>query len=519
MSIDNNKMEKLPKTPNSYWIKSTDIPSYPQLEQDLKVDVVIVGGGITGVTTAYLLIKEGYRVALLEGSKMLNGTTGHTTAKITAQHDLIYDELITHFGEEKAALYYQANHNASGTIQELIKLHGINCDYRHEDAYVYTNDEQYVQKIKQEAEAYEKLGIAGGFIEQLPLDLQIKAAVVMKRQAQFHPLHYLASLLTYIEENGGEIYENTIATKMEQGNPATVHIRNGVKVVANYVISASHFPFHDGQAYFARLYPKRSYIVAGKPSKVFNGGMYINVEKPTRSIRSVTIDGEEMLLFVGEGHKTGQGKPEMEHYDALEKFAKDEFGTKEIVYRWSAQDLVTPDKVPYIGKISNDYHNVFIATGYRKWGMTTGTLAAEIIRDLMIGKPNPYEELFSPSRFNANPSIKKMIKENMNVAAHLISGKLDRPDKEIKDVQNGEGSVISIKGKRAGAYKTEEGELFVVDTTCTHMGCELNWNGGDRTWDCPCHGSRFSYEGEVVEGPAEKSLKRIDPDSINYFTS
>lgn len=520
MSVKNtNKDGQLSKETESYWLQSTEMESFPTLKKDIEVEVAIIGGGITGLTTAYALIKEGFEVAIIEASSILHGTTGHTTAKITSQHGLIYDELIQHFGKEKAKLYYEANLHAAKYIENNIKLHGIECEYKKEDAYLYTSSSEYLADLEKEAKAYSSLGIDGEFIENIPLDVNVKGAVVMKNQAQFHPLQYMKKLVGYIKENGGQIYEDSVATRMEDGNPATVYLRNEAKVTAKYVISCSHFPFHDGKGYFARLSPERSYVIAAKPEKHFPGGMYINAEQPTRSIRSVTINGEEVLLFGGDGHKAGQGKVEMEHYEALGKFALDNFGAKNILYRWSAQDLVTLDKVPYIGKVSASHENIFVATGFRKWGMTTSTVAALLITDLIIGKSNPYEELYTPSRFVADPSVKKIIKESVNVAANLISGKFERPDKELKDIKEGEGSVVTIKGARAGAYKTEAGELFVVDTTCTHMGCEVNWNGGDKTWDCPCHGSRFSYEGEVMEGPAEKPLKKIDPDNIDYTRS
>ncbi|MBS4199374.1 FAD-dependent oxidoreductase [Bacillus sp. FJAT-49732] len=520
MSILNNGEGKLPDQLSSYWLKSTKPPSFPSIENDLQVDVVIVGGGITGITTAYLLVKEGFQVAVIEASTIFNGTTGHTTAKVTAQHGLIYDEFIQHFGEEKARLYYEANKEAAEHIAELIHLHGIDCDFKKEDAYVYTNSNDSIQKLKNEYEAYKRLGIEGEYVDSLPLDIgNIKGAVVMKNQAQFHPLHYLTQLVDFIKESGGEIYEQSVATHMDISEKPIVHLRNGAKITAQHVISASHFPFHDNRGYFARLHPKRSYVVAAKPEKSFPGGMYINAETPTRSIRSVNVEGEEVLLFSGDGHKTGQGEPEKEHYEALEKFAKDEFGAKEILYRWSAQDLVTDDKVPYIGCSNEDDKRVLVATGFRKWGMTTSMVAAQLMKDILIGKANRYKDLFAPSRFTADPGLKTMVKENVNVATNLISGKLNRPDKEIKDVKEGEGAVVSIKGGRAGAFKKMDGQLFIVDTTCTHMGCEINWNSADQTWDCPCHGSRFSVEGEVIEGPAERPLKRIDPDSIDYTTS
>lgn len=518
MKQSNNSNRAFPTSPESWWIRSTEVHKFPALEEDLKVETAIIGGGITGITTAYLLAKEGLQVALFEADSLFNGTTGHTTAKITAQHGLIYNELIQHFGEDKARLYYQANQNAKEHMEEWIKEHNIECDFQKEDAFIYTNADDYIGKIKKEAAAYEKLGIEGGLTEQIPIDLPHKSAIVMKNQAHFHPLHYLAKMVEQLEKLGVQIYENSVASQMEEGTPPTIRFKNGKRVEADYVISASHFPFHDNRGYFSRLYPERSYVIAAKPVKPVIKGMYINAEQPTRSIRPVTIEGEQMLLFGGDGHKAGQGGKELEHYQALEKFAQEHFNIGEIAYRWSTQDLVTPDKVPYIGELSEG-SKVFVATGFRKWGMTNSHVAAQLIRDLIIDKRNPYKELYTPARFKADPGIKKFVKENLNVASHLIGGKLETPDKEIKDIKEGEGAAISIKGKRAGAYKNEKGQLFVVDTTCTHMGCEVNWNSGDRTWDCPCHGSRFTYKGEVLEGPAEKPLKLLNDDQIDYTTS
>lgn len=518
MKQSHNSDRTSPASPESWWIHSTKVHKFPSLEDDLKVEVAIIGGGITGITTAFKLAKEGLQVALLEADSLFKGTTGHTTAKVTSQHGLIYNELIQHFGENKARLYYQANQNAKKQIEKWIKEYNIECEFQKTDAYIYTNTESYIGEIKKEAEAYQKLGIEGGLIDRLSIDLPHKSAIVMKNQGHFHPLHYLVKMVEQLENLGVQIYENSVATQMEEGSPPTIRFKNGKRVEADYVVSASHFPFHDNRGYFSRLYPERSYVIAGKPLKPVTIGMYINAEQPTRSIRPVTIDGEQMLLIGGDGHKAGQGGNEIDHYKALEKFALEEFGIEKIDYRWSTQDLVTPDKLPYIGELSAG-SRVFVATGYRKWGMTNSHVAAQLISDLIIEKDNPYKELFAPARFKANPSVKKFIKENLNVASHLITGKLEVPDKELKDIKAGEGAAISIKGKRAGAYKTEEGQLFIIDTTCTHMGCEVNWNSGDKTWDCPCHGSRFTYTGEVLEGPAERPLKLLDDDQIDYTTS
>jgi glycine/D-amino acid oxidase-like deaminating enzyme/nitrite reductase/ring-hydroxylating ferredoxin subunit len=506
-----NRAEKvLPQFPEPYWRDSVNLPAFPKLNKDIKVDVAIVGGGISGITAAYLLAKEGIKVALIEADRILNGTTGHTTAKVTAQHGLIYDEFIEHLGEEKARMYYEAASDALQFIRNTICEHHIECDWTEEDAYVYTNSNQYISKIINEFKAYEKLGINGAFLENIALPIQIKAAVVMKNQAQFHPLKYLKKLVEQITENSGEIYEHTTAIDIERGTKPKIVTRDGYKITCAHVIACSHFPFYDAGFYFSRMYAERSYIIAAKTEKNYPGGMYISAEDPVRSLRYTNVNGEKLILIAGENHKTGQGVPMIQHYEALQAFGEEVFGIKEIPYRWSTQDFTTLDKVPYIGQMNVDTPNMLVATGYRKWGMTNGTAAALLLTDLVLKKENRYRELYTPSRFYADPSVKKFISINTDVAKHLIAGKLEFALRKPEDLAPNEGAVVSVNGKRAGAYKDEQGKLYIVDTTCTHMGCELEWNSGDRTWDCPCHGSRFSIQGDIVEGPAKKPLNKLE---------
>ncbi|MDC3415305.1 FAD-dependent oxidoreductase [Aquibacillus salsiterrae] len=505
------KNDDRPTYPESLWRESVSLPRFPKLNKTIQVDVGIVGGGITGLTAAYLLTKKGLKVAVLESSKLLNGTTGHTTAKVTAQHGLIYDELIQHFGEEKAKLYYQACSDAMQFIKDRITEHNIDCDFSREDAYVYTNSDQYVSKIEKELKAYSRLGIDGEIVEQIPFNIPIKNAIVMKNQAQFHPLNYLKTFIDYIKEHGGLIFEDTTATDVDNGTQPAIVTSDGYRVKCDRVIAASHFPFYGGEGYyFARMYPHRSYVIALKANEKFPGGMYINAEDPPRSLRSTLINGEELWLVIGENHKTGQGKPTMEHYQALESFAEQLVGIEEYRYRWSAQDLTTIDKVPYIGYVAKDQPEVLIATGFNKWGMTSGTIAGMILTDVIIGEDNPYLELYTPSRFHADPDLRKFASINADVTKQLISGKLQFTTNKIEDVQNDDAKVVRIKGKRAGVYRDKEGKAHIVDTTCTHMGCEVNWNSGERTWDCPCHGSRFSIDGEVIEGPAQQPLQTYE---------
>src|SRR5690625_3756062 len=502
---------QMPQFPEPYWRDSVDLPSFPTLDRSIKADVGIVGGGITGITGAYLLTKQNLSVALLDAGVILNGTTGHTTAKITAQHGLIYDEFIQHFGEEKTALYYQASIEAKKLIEEHITEHEISCDYELEDAYIFTNSDKYVSKLETEKKAYEQLGISSELTDQIPLDLRVKSALIMKDQAQFHPLKYLKTLVNEAVKNGLKIFEQTTAVDVEYNKNPAIITRDEHRVICKYVIQASHYPFYDGQGFYpTRMYPERSYVIGIKTPNKFPGGMYINAESPTRSIRNVTMGNEDLLLVIGENHKTGQGKSTIENYYNLQDYANKHFGITKIPYRWSAQDFTTLDKMPYIGPVTKGQNSVFVATGFRKWGMTNGTIAAKIIRDLIIQKESPYAEVFTPSRFQADPALKKFISTNADVAKHLIQGKLEFTNDNVKDLNPDEATITRVNGMRTGVYKDLENKLHAVDTTCKHMGCEVHWNSGDRTWDCPCHGSRYSYTGEVIEGPAKESLNKVD---------
>ncbi|KRF65293.1 (2Fe-2S)-binding protein [Bacillus sp. Soil768D1] len=501
------KNTELPQYPEPYWRSTLSFPSFSKLETDITTDVLIVGGGITGVTSAYLLAKQGVKVTLIEASEILNGTTGHTTAKITAQHGLIYNQLITDHGEEKARLYYEANTEGMELIKGLIEEHSIECNLNVQDAYVYANTDEYKSKIQEELKAYQKLGIRGDYAEKIPFSIPCKAAVIMKDQAQFHPLKYLTALIPPILEAGGNIYERTTAMKIEDGKPPTVITETGHTIKSNHIIVASHFPFNDEMGlYFARTHIKRSYVLGIKTEQEYPGGMYYSADNPTRSLRYTEDNGEKLILVGGEGHKTGQGISTIEHYEALQDFSSQYFNVKDIPYRWSAQDIVTPDNLPFVGPVTSNHPNVLIATGYAKWGMTNGSIAAKILTDHILQKDNRYADLYNPARIKG---MKNIVEDNADVAKHMIKGKLAVIHKTPEDLGIDEGAIVKVNGDKAGCYRDHEGQLHIVDSTCTHMGCEVAWNSGDRTWDCPCHASRYSITGEVLNGPAVEPLKKI----------
>jgi glycine/D-amino acid oxidase-like deaminating enzyme/nitrite reductase/ring-hydroxylating ferredoxin subunit len=504
MNIEEQKNFNSP--PQPYWIASTSKTEYPALSNDIKVDVAIVGGGITGITCAYFLKNDGLKVAVLEADRIAQGTTGHTTAKVTSQHGLIYNKIITQMGMELAKQYADANESAISVIKKIAEHNHIDCDYVSQPAYVYTQQDEYVQKIADEVEAASSLGIKASYEEKTPFSMPIKAAVRFDNQAQFHPRKYLLALAKGIPGNDSYIFEQSRAVDIEKSTKYIITTAQGKKVTAEKVIIASHYPFYNKPGlYFARIYPERSYVIAVRAKEKYPGGMYINAEDPARSLRQQHSEKGELILVGGDHHKTGQGEDTVKHYEALVDFANEIFTLESIPYRWSTQDCMTLDGLPYAGHFTSDTPNMYIATGFGKWGMSNSTVSAMILRDLIIKGESPWQEVYSPSRKTIVSSAKNFIVENLNVAQQLIGGKLD-PLPDNVEIKPGEGKVIEANGQRTGAYRDEQGTLHLVNITCTHMGCELNWNSAEKSWDCPCHGSRFTYEGDIIEGPAVKPL-------------
>lgn len=502
-----------PKNTRSYWRSSTEIPTFSPLSENTRTDIGIVGGGITGITLAYLLSREGYDVTLLEANHLLSGTTGNTTAKVTTQHGLIYDELIQHYGVDVAKLYYDANNRAKDFIKKTIEDNNIDkANFTETASILYTTEGNSIKKLEQELTAYEQLNIQGELTTSLELPFIPKEMLKLPAQAHFHPLHYLKFLIEKCKEQGVRFHEKTRALSVEYSKNPIIVCKGDNRVVCQYVVQASHYPFFDGQQFFPlKMYADRSYALLAKTEKTIEN-MYLNIDTPTHSIRPAKVDGETRLIFAGENHRTGVSDVKMEeHFNLLASFAEEHFGISSIDNIWSDQDYTTIDKIPYIGPVTKEKDNVIVATGYRKWGMTNGTNAALLIYDLILQKDTQFADLFSPSRNTKfDPSVKKLFSFNTEVAKQLIKGKFDSTHEDIEQIENGEASIVMHDGNRVGVYKDNDGNIHAVDTTCTHLGCELSWNSAETSWDCPCHGSRFDIEGHVLNGPAVRNLQQID---------
>lgn len=510
MDKEQDNQNKLNGIPVSYWIASTEDTNYPQADGDLDVDVAIIGGGITGLTTAYLLRKEGIRVAVIEANRIAKGVSGHTTAKITSQHSLIYDKMINSVGEEKTRQYADANQAAIDLVENIVKENNIQCDFKRLPAYVYTQNEEYVRKIEDEVKAAIRMGLPAEYTDKLQLPFKVLGAMQFSNQAQFHPRKYLLALAALIAGDGCLIFEQSRAVKFLEGEPHTVVTDNGAKIRAKSVVLASHYPFYDLPGlYFSRIYPERSYLMSLRIKGTFPVGMYITAENPTRSMRTCPDSGGELLIVGGEHHKTGHGTDLHNHYEIIRQFAQSNFEVIDIPYRWSAQDYTAMDEIPITGHLTSGRNRIYLATGFAKWGMSNGTASAVIISDLILKGDSPWASVYDPSRFTPIASAKNFVVENADVAKNYISGKLNIP-KETVEVAKGEAAICKIGGHKVGVYKDMDGNNHFVSTTCTHIGCELKWNSAELSWDCPCHGSRFTYTGDVIEGPALECIKLLE---------
>ncbi len=500
--------------PKSFWLASATRDEYSPLETDRSFDVAVLGGGLCGVTTALMLKREGARVAIVEAGRIGGGATGYTTAKITSLHGQIYNQLKSKFGEDGARAYGEANEAAIQRMERWVNEEGIGCDFRRKPNYTYTESPDQVDSLRDEAETARKLGLPASFTTDVDLPFCVEAAVRFDDQAEFHPIKYLAALARMIPGDGSEIFEHTPAIDVDEGSPVTTKTRRGT-ITAERVVVATHFPFLDRGGYFARMHPARSYIVAARLETPAPRGMYISAESPTRSIRTTPHEGGEVLLVGGEGHKVGQEPDTEARYDALAAWTREHFDVAAIEWRWSTQDPITDDHVPYIGKLHPGADSLYVATGFAKWGMAHSTVAAIILTDAISSRENPWAPLYDASRVKPLASAKDFVKENVNVVRRFVGDRLSHPDyqRELEAVERGQGAIVTIDGDRVAAYRDDSGELQLLSPVCTHLGCLVTWNPAERSWDCPCHGSRYAVDGTVLEGPTVEPLERLEVDA------
>lgn len=436
----------------SVWSQEVTFDEKQKLNNDIECDVLIIGAGISGLLIGYELKQRGIDPVIIEANKVANGITANTTAKISIHHNLIYDKLIKNVGAKKAKLYLEANKEALDTYKKMCKE--IDCNFEKKDSYIYTLRDK--EKIIDEINALNRLGEKAVFVKDTKLPFAIKGAVKVENQAQFNPLKFLKHI-----SNNLRIYENTIAQGIEN---MIVQTNNG-KIKAKKIVIATHYPFINTPGYyFLRMHQERSYVIAVEDALDVEG-IYLDEDSKGLSFRNYN----NLLFIGGSTHRTGT-KTLYNCYEVLRNFKDRCLPNSKEKYYWATQDCMTLDSIPYIGRFSTKLPNIFVATGYNKWGMTSSMIASKIIADLVMEKDNKYLEVFTPERLNLKASTLNLATNTFTTVTNFI-----RPTKK----------------------------------RCSHLGCALNWNSTEKTWDCPCHGSRFTKEGEVINNPAQKNIKGI----------
>ena len=470
--------------------------------------MAVVGGGIAGLTVALLLAEAGREVTLIEMTRIGRGATGYTTAKVTSQHGMVYGSLVSKHGEKKARAYAEANEAALALMARWVDERGIDCDWRRRDAYAYVLSGSQAEKAAGEAEAAARLGLPARLVHDTPLPYPVSAAVRFDDQAEFDAYAYVGALARELTAAGGTIAEQTRATSLDEGSPSHVETDRGT-LTADHVIVATHFPYVDRSLVFARAAPQRSYSIAARIRGAVPEGMFISAEGPTRSLRGAPRPGGELLLVGGEGHKVGHESHTGARYRALEDFAREHFDVESVEYRWSTQDPVPADGMPLVGPLTPISKRSFMATGFSKWGMTNGTAAALVLADTVLGRENPWASAFDSNRLRPRASAPKLVKENLDVGWRFAADRIrGRGSRSLDELAPGDGGLVRHDGETVAGYRDEEGRLMAVSPTCTHLWCRVAWNEAERSWDCPCHGSRFAPDGTVIEGPAVSDLER-----------
>ena len=493
---------------NSYWEeerKNHDL--FEEIKEDKKVSVCIIGGGLTGLQTAYNL-SDKLDVVILEKDRICGSTSGKTTGKITSQHGVFYDYLINSQSKEFAKMYLEANEKAIQNIKDIIEKEEIECDLEEESSYVFTKQETKLDMIKNEQKAVDKLQKEkSDYVKEIELPTEISGAIEFKNQAQFHPLKYSYGLAKAIIKNDGKIYENTKVTDIKRENEKYVVYANKNKVIADYVVLATRYPIMNVPGYyFLKMYQSTSYAMVFDAKKKLFDGMYISYETPNVSFRTIRDGDRELLLAVGYDYKTGTEELR-DGYQRLEVIVRKMYPDAEVLYKWTAEDCISLDKIPYIGQYSSIMKNLYIATGFNKWGVTSSNVAANIITDKILQKENKYEEIFKSTRIEPIKNRQEMGDMLKEANKSILLSRFKIPKEELDNIKIGEGKIIKIDNTKVGVYKSKTGEIYKVKPICTHLGCELYFNNIEKIWECPCHGSKFTYDGKSIEVPSNKDLK------------
>ena len=521
MSPTDRTDDDTPDRRTSVWTATSDTTDYPPLSESGRVDAAVVGGGIAGLTAAAELAGDGRSVAVVERDRIASGATGNTTAKVTSQHGVLYRRLLDEAGERVARAYAEANEAAIDHVEETVDELGVDCGFHRLPAYAYTTDAAERRKYREEAEAASEVGLPATAVDSVPVPDDAVAGVRFDAQAEFHPRAYLLALAESITDDGVRIYEETRAKSVDDGGrrrACRVETDRGT-LAADSVVVATHFPMVDPAFYFARMHPKKSYLIAVDAADPPEEGVFYRAEEPYLTVRTCeTAEHGTLTLVGGQNHKTGQGGSTAARFRRLERQARSRFDVRSVEYRWSTEDFVSVDKRPYVGELERR-DDVYVATGFGGWGMTNGVAAGRIIADLVRGRRNAWARAFDPARVSDSGGVKTFLSENANVGKQYVKDwartALSSADaRDVRSLAPGEGTVVRDGSDVFAVSRNEEG-YDVVSGVCPHMGCIVSWNDGEGTWDCPCHGSRFDADGRVMDGPAIDDLSARDLRTLN----
>lgn len=494
----------------SLW--QSEIKHYGQekISESSQKDVVIVGAGITGITCALKLQKKGFKCILVEANNMGFGTTGGTTAHLNTFFDTPYYQVIKDFGLDSANLLAKGAMEVHDIIKDNINTYQIYCDYSPRHGYLFSLDEEQDNELQQIIDGHREVGIDTFEVDDNPFGIPSVRVVEIPNQAQFHPLKYLRILLKEFIALGGVYTENCRITSVDKVEDVLVATSTKGKIICNHLVYATHIPPGRNIMHF-RNAPYRSYVMALKlKSGNYPEALGYDMFEPFHYYRSHNIDGEDYLIAGGEDHKTGDLDNTSESFERLENYLSMHFDIDEVAYRWSSQFYEPADGLPYIGHLPGSPDNVYCATGYSGNGMIFGTLAAKTLCDIISTGGIDYKDLFSPSRVKPMAGFNNIIKEAGSVIKHMVVDKLS-VDKIVAfaELENDHGKVIKYEGDTLAVYKDATGKSYILESDCTHLYCTVKWNQEEKSWDCPCHGSRFSINGDVLNGPAVKKLKSL----------
>jgi glycine/D-amino acid oxidase-like deaminating enzyme/nitrite reductase/ring-hydroxylating ferredoxin subunit len=488
--------------PVSPWLDEAERPSRPTLEHDRDVDVAVVGAGLIGLTTAVELRRRGVDVVVLEARQVGSGVSGNTTAKLSSLHGLSYGPLRSARGEEAAAVYGAANQWGIAAVARMATELGIDCDLRRKPNFTYTEDPGLVEDLEAEAELAIALGLPASFGHETELPFAIEGAVRFSDQAEFQPVAYLLGLAAFLDAERPTVYEHTRVVGV---HGAEVRTEGGAAVSARWIVLATQIPFLDRGLFFARAHVQRSYATSVRIRGELPEGMYLQAERPGLSIRSLRWRGEALLLVGGESHELGQGDAR-EKLEALQHHAQSRFEVVGFEHLWSAHDFVSEDGLPYVGRLTPLDGRILVATGMRKWGLAMGTAAARVLSDEVTGEANEWAETFDPLRLPPLTSVPELVKHNAESGVYFFADRARRGSKAGR-LEPGEGAVLGDGLGQKAVHRDDDGVLHAVSARCPHLGCIVRFNDAERTWDCPCHGSRFATDGEVISGPATRALE------------